>query len=61
MDRLRAWIGRDSHQYSALPNVNSQDVHEKRTTRNDRNRSILKVLMGAMMLTIVLYFATGYM
>ncbi|KAF3022055.1 hypothetical protein E8E14_013169 [Neopestalotiopsis sp. 37M] len=63
MDRLRAWFVRDSHEYSALPDINGQhDGHEKRTAvRQSRNRSIFKVLVGGTIFCVVLYYTVGYM
>lgn len=65
MDRLKAWVAPpDSHKYSALPDVNGQDVHEKETTtgtQTNRNRSLLKVVIGAVGFLVVLYFVGGYM
>ncbi|KAH6658995.1 histidine phosphatase superfamily [Truncatella angustata] len=62
MERLKDWISRDSHGYSALPDLNGYGEQEKTIpVRESRNRSILKVLSAGLVCSVVLYFLAGYL
>ncbi|KAK9778507.1 putative 3-phytase [Seiridium cardinale] len=62
MDRLRAWVTPNSYQYSALPDVNGHNGQEKSAAlRTDRNRVILKTIIGALGFAVGLYFVAGYL
>ncbi|KAI0132475.1 histidine acid phosphatase [Xylariales sp. AK1849] len=62
MNHLKAWITPASYKYSAVPDGATRNGRRMQATAwTDRNRSIVKLVMGGLVFSIILYFLAGYM